>query len=93
MIRETKDGRTIREGLDYTVFRRWLHEGQNGKCKCCGRTTSLESPIHYDDSFHVAHRGSRGMGGSFRDDRVGDKRGMVECGKCGKCHRKEHNQQ
>lgn len=89
-----KDGRTIRTGADYSQFRRSLHQSQQGRCigERCGKLTSLVVPIEWGNSFHVAHRGSRGMGGGFRDDVVGPKRGQVEGGLCGSCHRREHNQ-
>ena len=92
MIRITKDGRTIRTGKHYTEFRAYLFVSQNARCIECERITSTSSPLEYDDSFHVAHRGSRGMGSAIRDDVVGPKRGQVEGGKCGSCHRKEHGQ-
>ena len=91
-IKTTKDGRMIRSGKDYTAFRRQVFEDQRGRCMTCGAWTNLEAPIEFAGSFHIAHRGSRGMGGSIRDDVVGPKRGAVEGGKCGHCHRKEHNQ-
>ena len=92
MIVVTKDGRTIKRGADYTVFRHELWKVQQGNCADCGRVTSITADIESDWSFHVAHRGSRGMGGAIRDDVVGPKRGQVESGKCGKCHRREHGQ-
>jgi hypothetical protein len=92
MIKTTKDGRTIRTGEDYTAFRYQLHGEQSGCCVDCGRYTDPEAPLEWDSSFHIAHRGSRGMGSAIRDDVVGPKRGQVEGGKCGGCHRKEHGQ-
>lgn len=92
-IRVTKDGRTIRTGKDYTAFRREVFHDQNASCMDCTRTTFLLSDLERDDSFHLAHRGSRGMGSAIRDDVVGPKRGQVEGGKCGRCHRQEHHQQ
>lgn len=89
----TKDGRTIRDGKDYSEFRIQLHKDQQGICMTCGRLTSLVVPLEYGHSFHVSHRGSRGMGSAIRDDVVGPKRGQVEGGKCGGCHRQEHNQE
>jgi len=91
-IKTTKDGRVIRSGSDYADFRRDLWRKQRWTCCTCSRITGLDMPIESDYSFHVAHRGSRGMGGGFRDDVVGTKRGQVEGGKCGGCHRKEHGQ-
>ena len=94
MIRVTKDGRTIRTGKDYMAFRRELFYAQVGRCMVteCGRCTFPLVDPEFDFSFHVSHRGSRGMGGAIRDDVVGPKRGQVEGGKCGKCHRKDHGQ-
>jgi len=92
MLTITKDGRTIREGPDYTAFRKELFDSQRGRCFECGAWTNLEAPIEFDGSFHVAHRGSRGMGSSFRDDVIGPKKGQVKGGLCGDCHRKEHGQ-
>lgn len=91
-IKTTRDGRTIRTGKSYTDFRRDLYEQQNGICCVCPRLAYLSSPLEWDDSFHVAHRGTRGAGGCFRDDVVGPNKGQVEGGKCGKCHREEHNE-
>jgi hypothetical protein len=87
-----RNGRTIRRGRDYSLFRRELFLNQTGRCIECNRLTSFEMDIDSDYSFHVAHRGSRGMGAAIRDDVVGPKRGQVEGGKCGKCHRQEHGQ-
>ena len=91
-ITTTKDGRTIRTGKSYTEFRREVYEAQSGRCMECPRQTSLTADIDSDFSFHIAHRGSRGMGSGIRDDVVGPKRGQVEGGKCGRCHRQEHGQ-
>src|SRR5258708_40037412 len=94
MIKITKDGRTIRSDKDYTRLRASLWVNQNGKCISCVRPTSLTADLIADYSFHVAHRGSRGLGGSLRDDVVGEKKGQIEGGKCGFCHRcDDHNQQ
>lgn len=87
-----KDGRTIRTGKDYTSFRVQLWKEQRRLCIECGRVTDIAVPALWDDSFHVAHRGSRGMGAAIRDDIVGPNRGQVEGGLCGRCHRKQHNQ-
>ena len=92
MIKTTKDSRTIRTGKDYTAFRRKVFEDQRGRCMTCGMWTNLELPIEFASSFHIAHRGSRGMGGSIRDDVIGPNKGQVECGKCGSCHREDHHQ-
>lgn len=59
----------------------------------CDGITSLTADLESNYSFHVAHRGSRGMGGALRDDVIGPNRGQVEGGKCGQCHRQEHHQQ
>jgi hypothetical protein len=91
-IRKTKDGRTLRTGLDYTKFRRELHEAQKQLCIKCGRYTRTNISLEFDNSFHVSHRGSRGMGSGIRDDVVGPKRGQVEGGLCGRCHRESHGQ-
>jgi hypothetical protein len=88
-----KDGRTILKGQDYTDFRKDLYDSQQGQCIKCGKQTSLVVPLEWGNSFHAAHRGSRGMGSAIRDDVVGPKRGQVEGGKCGSCHRNEHNQE
>ena len=93
VINVTKDLRTILDGADYTKFRRGLWEDQQGCCIECEAFTSPTAPIEWDNSFHVAHRGSRGMGSSFRDDVVGVRKGQVKGGLCGRCHRKEHGQQ
>jgi hypothetical protein len=90
VIKVTKDGRTIRTGTDYTGFRRVVHRGQWGNCLNCGRNTSLTVAFESDFSFHLTHCGTRGLGGSLRDDVLGTKKGQVEGGKCGKCHRAEH---
>lgn len=92
-INITKDGRRILKGKSYTDFRRELYEAQKGLCCVCSRLVYLSSPLEWDDSFHVAHRGTRGMGSGFRDDVVGPNKGQVEGGKCGKCHRIEHGQE
>jgi len=89
-IKKTKDGRTIRTGKEYTDFRRQLYDKQKRLCIKCGRVTRLDISIYFGNSFHVAHRGSRGMGSAIRDDVVGEKRGQVEGGKCGACHREDH---
>lgn len=93
MIKTTKDGRTIRTGKDYKEFRSGLHSLQNARCLACPRITRIDVPLEWDNAFHVSHRGSRGMGSAIRDDVVGPRRGQVEGGKCGKCHREEHGQQ
>lgn len=91
-IIKTKDKRTKRTGRDYSEFRRELFYKQGGNCMRCGGVTIFVADIESNFSFHVSHRGSRGMGGAIRDDVVGPKRGQVEGGLCGKCHRKEHGQ-
>lgn len=91
-IKVTKDGRTLRRKVDYSIFRRILYEAQHHLCMICGRYTDILAHPDCDYSFHVAHRGSRGMGGAIRDDVLGPERGQVEGGKCGRCHRQEHNQ-
>ncbi len=93
MIKTTKDGRTIRTGKDYTKFRADLYVKQNASCIECDQTCVFDAPLEWNNSFHVAHHGSRGMGGAIRDDVVGPKRGQVEGGLCGKCHRESHGQQ
>lgn len=92
MIEISKDGRTKRTGVDYTKFRFEVWQSQH-LCVKCGRETDLLADISADGSFHLAHRGTRGMGGGFRDDVLGPNKGQVEGGKCGKCHRQEHGQQ
>jgi hypothetical protein len=92
-IKLTKDGRTILTGREYSEFRRDLFYRQRGCCIECGRVTIFNADIDSDFAFHVAHRGSRGMGGGIRDDVVGEKRGQVKGGMCGKCHRESHHQQ
>lgn len=91
-IQRTKDGRTIRSGKDYTEFRLSLWKEQAYRCMDCNRITDATLHPSCYRSFHVAHRGSRGMGGAIRDDVVGPKRGQVEGGKCSRCHRQEHSQ-
>ena len=87
MIKTTKDRRTIREGKDYTLFRRELWARSLGICTRCFRNTSLSADLEDDGSFHVHHINGRGMGGSKRDDT------FEACkGRCGACHREEHNQ-
>jgi hypothetical protein len=93
MIKITKDHRTIRTGTHYSLFRESVYIMQGMRCCECGRITSLLSDLQDDISFHLSHRGTRGMGSGFRDDVLGPKKGQVEGGKCGKCHRQEHNQQ
>jgi len=93
MICQTKDGRTILTGKDYGLFRMELCRSQGGRCITCHGPADYMLPLESDYSFHVAHRGSRGMGRAIQDDVVGLKRGQVEGGKCGKCHRIEHGQQ
>lgn len=88
-----KDGRTIRTKKDYSKFRRELYYSQHGRCIRCERPTMFNIDIDSDYAFHVAHRGSRGMGSSFRDDVLGPNKGQVLGGLCGRCHRKEHHQQ
>lgn len=88
VIKTTKDGRTIRSGKDYTKFRYDLHTLQGGKCVDCKRYTSLNADLAADWSFHTDHIKGRGMGGSKRDDTFD-----ACAGRCGKCHRKKHNQQ
>jgi hypothetical protein len=92
-IRVTKDGRTIREGAHYSDFRYMVWNLQAGRCIECSGPTDYYADLDRDYSFHLAHRGTRGMGSSFRDDVLGPKKGQVEGGKCGKHHRIEHNQQ
>ena len=92
-VRVTKDGRTIRSGESYSEFRRYLYRFQDGRCVRCDRRTFLTVALEADDSFQVAHRGTRGMGAGYRDDVLGLRRGQVEGGVCGKCHRQEHHQQ
>lgn len=92
-IEISKDGRTKLTGKHYTEFRRWLWFQQESACLRCCALTSLHVDLEYDQSFHVSHRESRGMGGSFRDDVIGPNKGQVEGGICGRCHRFEHNQQ
>src|SRR5271157_2899419 len=92
MVKTTKDGRTIRRGKDYTAFRRMVHDKQHGRCMTCNAWTNLELTPEFNGSFHLGHRGTRGLGGSLRDDVIGPKKGQVEGGKCGHCHREEHNQ-
>ena len=87
MIKTTKDGRTIREGKNYTIFRWQLWGNQDGICVRCFRDTSLSADLEDDRSFHVHHKNGRGMGGSKRDDTFEACTGL-----CGKCHREEHNQ-
>ena len=87
-IKITRDGRTIRSGVDYTEFRAMLHELQDAKCDRCWRGTDLAYEPTSDWSFHVHHRNGRGMGGGKRDDSV-----RTCIGLCGECHRQEHNQQ
>ncbi len=82
-----KDGRTIRSGVDYTEFRRDLHDHQFGRCYRCRSFTSLADEPLMRTSFHVHHVGGRGMGGSKRDDVFSKVEGL-----CGSCHREEHNQ-
>lgn len=87
MIRTTKDGRTIRKGQHYTQFRRELYVHQLGLCAECRRYTYLDVPLEWDTAFHTDHEAGRGMGGGKRDDT------FEACkGKCGRCHRKKHNQ-
>ena len=87
MIETKKDGRTIRTGKDYTLFRHVLWKEQKGCCTECGRFTSLNAELISDFSFHTDHTNGRGMGGSKRDDTSSSCRGM-----CGYCHRKKHGQ-
>jgi hypothetical protein len=82
----------ILTGREYTEFRFQLWSTQSGKCCECGRWTFLTRDLQWDDSFHVAHRGSRGMGSAIRDDVLGPNRGQVQGGLCGQCHRKQHGQ-
>jgi hypothetical protein len=88
LIKTTKDGRTIREGKDYTIFRWQLWERQTvGMCARCHKGTSLSADPEDYNSFHVHHVNGRGMGGGKRDDT------FEACvGLCGACHRKEHGQ-
>ena len=92
-IMVTTDGRTIRSGQSYTEFRRCLYRFQDGRCVRCDRRTFLGVSLESENSFQVAHRGTRGMGAGYRDDVLGLRRGQVEGGLCGKCHREEHHQQ
>ena len=84
---QTKDGRTILRGAEYTKFRVELYHYQAGHCFRCDRYTSLTVPIDYDNSFHVHHKNGRGMGGGRRDDILSAVEGL-----CGRCHREEHSQ-
>lgn len=87
-----KDGRTIRDGKDYTNFRRGMWEKQVGRCSNCRRYTDLRVEPLVDWSFNVHHIEGRGLGGSKRDDVV-ERNGIPVCtGVCGLCHKKEHNQ-
>ena len=83
MIKLTKDGRTIRTGKHYTLFRAWTHTQQSECCSNCGRYTSLEADIEYYNSFHLHHIGGRG--GGKRDDVPGKTTGL-----CWRCHREAH---
>jgi hypothetical protein len=89
-IKVTKDNRTILTGVHYSRFRRKLYEDQDRLCIRCGRCCNLTVDLMAENSFHVLHRGSRGMGSAIRDDVVGQKRGQVEGGGCAKCHRQDH---
>jgi hypothetical protein len=85
-IKVTKDGRTIRTGKDYTLFRLRLWKSQLGYCAGCGGKTDYYADLEADWSFHVDHTNGRAAG--KRDDTP------ESCkGKCGKCHRIKHNQQ
>ncbi len=84
-VKTTKDGRTVRTGKDYTIFRWQLWELSSGKCVRCGEYTSLSLEPQSNWSFHVHHTHGRGMGGSKRDDTFESCQGL-----CGKCHREEH---
>jgi hypothetical protein len=87
VIRVTKDGRTIRTAKDYTAFRHALWEVNHGNCWKCERRTNLVAHPSADNSFHVHHKGGRGLGGSKRDDT------FLKCsGLCGFCHRGLHKQ-
>ena len=92
-IRILKDGRTLLTPPHYGWFRMEVARQQNHACITCGGEANYMLPLADDHSFHLAHRGTRGMGSAIRDDVIGPKRGQVEGGKCGKCHRIEHNQQ
>ena len=92
-IKITKDGRTILTPPHYGFFRMEVARSQNHACMTCGGSVNYMLPLEDDRSFHLAHRSTRGMGSAFRDDVIGPKKGQVEGGKCGKCHRIEHGQQ
>jgi hypothetical protein len=85
-VKMTKDGRTIRTGVHYTIFRAQMYDKLGGSCQKCERSTSLHVPPEYDGSFHCHHRNGRGLGGGKRDDTHEACEGL-----CGKCHRAEHN--
>jgi len=87
MIKTTKDGRTIRAGVDYAVFRRAIFTAQNELCIRCGRYCDIHAEPQDNWSFHVHHKNGRGLGGGKRNDMQSECEGL-----CGNCHRKEHNQ-
>jgi hypothetical protein len=82
MIWTTKDGRTIRDGKDYTEFRHDVWDAQEGRCLNCGRSVMFDP-----EWFQVHHKNGRGMGGSKRNDVPGAVAGL-----CTDCHRKQHGQ-
>lgn len=84
-VKITKDGRTLRKGRDYTLFRRDLWLFQDGECSNCHAKTSLVADFDLDYSFHVHHKNGRGMGGSKRDDTV-----EACIGLCRSCHDETH---
>ena len=85
MIRTTKDGRTIKTGADYLLFRMEVAESQRHRCAMCGRFIFFHHSFELDDSCHLHHRNGRGMGGSKRDDTPD-----MCVALCGKCHRGIH---
>lgn len=86
MIVTTKDGRILRDGKDYTAFRRSLYDAQEGRCAECGRYTSLELWPEDPNSFHVHHRNGRGLGGGKRTDTLEACEGL-----CFTCHIGKHD--
>lgn len=84
--RQTKDGRTILTGAQYSALRERVWIRDRGKCVRCERRVSL-TQHGFSDDMHLHHKNGRGMGGGKRDDTEEATQSL-----CAACHREEHNQ-
>src|SRR5690348_7136975 len=75
-----RPGRLKGKGLQ--MLRVDCYARDRGRCQKCGVMTIFDAPPIWDNSYHMAHRKAKRIGGdSLQNVRV----------LCGKCHRTEHN--